>query len=57
MMCFRERAPFIFTAQYLAIVGGKDSENFKRFVELCCKAYNIIRKNADLFMNLFQLMP
>jgi len=52
----RERAPFIFTAQYLAIVGGKDSENFKHFVDVCCKAYNIIRKHADLFMNLFQLM-
>lgn len=53
---FRERAPFIFTSQYLAIVGGKDSENFKHFVDVCGKAYNIIRKHSDLFMNLFQLM-
>jgi len=52
----RERAPFIFTSQYLAIVGGKDSENFKHFVDVCCKAFNILRKKADLFMNLFQLM-
>jgi len=52
----RERAPFIFTQQYLAIVGGKDSENFKKFVDVCCKAYNIIRKHGDLFMTLFLLM-
>ncbi|EGC40128.1 hypothetical protein DICPUDRAFT_52203 [Dictyostelium purpureum] len=52
----RERAPFIFTPQYMAIVGGKDSENFKRFVTTCCLAYNILRKNSDLFLNLFQLM-
>ncbi|KAM9988840.1 hypothetical protein ACTFIY_004886 [Dictyostelium cf. discoideum] len=52
----RERAPFIFTPQYMAIVGGKDSENFKRFVTTCCSAYNILRKNTDLFINLFQLM-
>ncbi|KYQ90057.1 phosphatidylinositol-4 [Tieghemostelium lacteum] len=52
----RERAPFIFTPQYMAIVGGKDSQNFKTFVDTCCKAYNILRKNTDLFINLFQLM-
>jgi len=52
----RERAPFIFTAQYLAIVGGKNSKNFSKFVDTCCKAYNIIRKSSDLFINLFQLM-
>ncbi|EGG24544.1 phosphatidylinositol-4,5-diphosphate 3-kinase [Cavenderia fasciculata] len=52
----RERAPFIFTHQYMAIVGGKDSENFKFFVNTCCLAYNILRKNTDLFINLFQLM-
>eukprot|EP01133_Synstelium_polycarpum_P015439 gene15439-18312_t len=52
----RERAPFIFTPQYMAIVGGKDSENFKFFVKTCCVAYNILRKHTDLFINLFQLM-
>ncbi|KAF2072204.1 hypothetical protein CYY_006485 [Polysphondylium violaceum] len=52
----RERAPFIFTPQYMAIVGGKDSENFKFFVNTCCSAFNILRKNTDLFLNLFQLM-
>ncbi|GAM22583.1 hypothetical protein SAMD00019534_057580 [Acytostelium subglobosum LB1] len=52
----RERAPFIFTPQYMAIVGGKDSENFKFFVQTCCLAYNTLRKHTDLFINLFQLM-
>ncbi|GAM18279.1 hypothetical protein SAMD00019534_014540 [Acytostelium subglobosum LB1] len=52
----RERAPFIFTPQYMAIVGGKDSDNFKFFVQTCCLAYNTLRKHTDLFINLFQLM-
>lgn len=33
-------------------MGGKDSDTFKRFVDLACKAFNILRKNAATFINL-----
>lgn len=28
----------------------------KNFVELCCNAYNILRKNSNIFINLFSLV-
>mmetsp|Transcript_5538 Transcript_5538/g.8474 ORF Transcript_5538/g.8474 Transcript_5538/m.8474 type:complete len:427 (-) Transcript_5538:26-1306(-) len=52
----RERAPFVFTPQYAAILGGKKSAVFKDFLQVCGTAYNIVRKHADTFINLFQLM-
>ena len=36
--------------------GGRDSKNFELFVNLCCEAYNLIRKNADLFLGLLLIM-
>eukprot|EP01116_Phalansterium_solitarium_P018016 TRINITY_DN4609_c0_g1_i1.p1 TRINITY_DN4609_c0_g1~~TRINITY_DN4609_c0_g1_i1.p1 ORF type:complete len:1412 (-),score=535.42 TRINITY_DN4609_c0_g1_i1:565-4800(-) len=52
----RERAPFVFTPDFAYVLGGKDGDNFKEFVELCCKAYNILRKHANVFINLFAMM-
>ncbi|PRP74067.1 hypothetical protein PROFUN_08691 [Planoprotostelium fungivorum] len=52
----RERAPFIFTPQYAAVMGGNGSENFTEFVQLCGRAYNILRSHANLFFVLFQMM-
>jgi phosphatidylinositol-4,5-bisphosphate 3-kinase len=52
----RERAPFVFTPDFAYVMGGKDSPDFMRFTELCCKAYNIVRKHAAIFINLFALM-
>jgi phosphatidylinositol 3-kinase len=37
-------------------MGGSASEGYLRFKELCCTAYNILRKNADLILNMFILM-
>jgi hypothetical protein len=37
-------------------MGGKDSENFGRFCDIACRAYNLIRRNSSLFVNLFALM-
>ncbi|KAH3743438.1 phosphatidylinositol-4,5-diphosphate 3-kinase [Pelomyxa schiedti] len=52
----RERSPFKFTPQYAYILGGKDSPMFKLFEQTCCKAYNIVRDETDLFITLFSLM-
>eukprot|EP00298_Acanthocystis_sp_HF-20_P016997 c21646_g3_i1.p1 GENE.c21646_g3_i1~~c21646_g3_i1.p1 ORF type:complete len:249 (-),score=94.44 c21646_g3_i1:9-755(-) len=52
----RERTPFVFTPDWAVAMGGLQSTGFQEFVDLCCKAYLIIRKNASLFINMFAMM-
>jgi len=52
----RERAPFVFTPDFAYVMGGKDSAHFKKFIDYCGKAYNILRRNANLFINLCAMM-
>jgi len=52
----REKAPFVFTPQYAHVLGGKGTPMYQLFEEKCCACYNIIRKNADLFISLFSMM-
>lgn len=52
----RERAPFVFTPDFAYVMGGKDSPDFMTYVNLCCTAYNILRKNAAIFINLFAMV-
>jgi len=37
-------------------MGGRDSKQFEFFIETCCKAYLILRKNAHVFISLFMMM-
>jgi phosphatidylinositol-4,5-bisphosphate 3-kinase len=50
---YADKADLVFIDQYYAIIG---KENYSYFVDLCCKAYNIIRKHANFFLILFSLM-
>ncbi|KAH9490074.1 Phosphatidylinositol 4,5-bisphosphate 3-kinase catalytic subunit alpha isoform [Bulinus truncatus] len=57
----RERVPFILTEDFGKVIAeGADKPakhpGFKEFQELCCKAYLILRKHANLFITLFTLM-
>eukprot|EP01118_Nematostelium_gracile_P007972 TRINITY_DN2616_c0_g1_i1.p1 TRINITY_DN2616_c0_g1~~TRINITY_DN2616_c0_g1_i1.p1 ORF type:complete len:394 (+),score=94.32 TRINITY_DN2616_c0_g1_i1:2-1183(+) len=52
----RDRAPFVFTPDMAYVMGGTDSDQFRFFEECCCTAYNIIRRNANIFINLFGMM-
>jgi phosphatidylinositol-4,5-bisphosphate 3-kinase len=52
----RETAPFVFTPDFAYIMGGKDAEPYKRFVATACRAYNIIRRHANLILSLFAMM-
>jgi len=52
----RERAKFVLTPDFAYVMGGKGSDGFQRFERLCIEAFNILRKRASLFLNLFALM-
>ncbi len=37
-------------------VAWEKSQKIQQFVELCCKAYNAVRKNGSIILNLFSLV-
>lgn len=67
----RERAPFVFTPAFAAVLGGTESPMYRyvgvvlviftfyfyrEFERLACDAFNILRKNSSLLVTLFSLM-
>jgi Phosphatidylinositol 3- and 4-kinase/Phosphoinositide 3-kinase family, accessory domain (PIK domain)/Phosphoinositide 3-kinase C2/PI3-kinase family, ras-binding domain len=52
----RDRAPFVFTPDMAYVMGGTKSDNFAKFVDLCCTGYNICRANAHGVINLFAMI-
>ncbi len=58
-----KRAPFVFTKDFAYVIDSsakkgslEKSEKMKEFVDICCKAYNVLRQNAHMFINLFSLV-
>lgn len=37
-------------------MGGKESENYERFCDIACKAFNLVRANARIMISLFRMM-
>lgn len=54
----RDRTPFVLTSDMAFVIncGDKPSSKFQNFVDICCKAFNIVRKNGDLLLHIFALM-
>lgn len=49
----------ILTDDFVYILGGKQgkkSPNFAIFQQLCCDLFNVLRKDANLFINLISIM-
>ena len=52
----RERAPFVFTRQFQYVLGGDDSELFKKFKQKLDLGYSILRKNRDVILTLLRML-
>ncbi|XP_063294346.1 phosphatidylinositol 4-phosphate 3-kinase C2 domain-containing subunit alpha [Pelobates fuscus] len=54
----RDRAPFVLTSDMAYVINGgeKPTSRFQLFVDLCCQAYNLLRKHSHLILNLLSLM-
>ncbi len=52
----RERAPFVFTRQFQYVLGGDDSDLFKKFKEKMNQGYAILRKNKDVILTLLRML-
>ena len=52
----RERAPFVLTKEFIRIIGKKDSQNYKKFVNICCTAYNVIRHHSYVIYSFFSMV-
>lgn len=54
----RDRAPFVLTPDMAYVINGGDTPttSFQKFTDLCCSAYNELRKNCNLFINLLELV-
>ncbi|XP_063237766.1 phosphatidylinositol 4-phosphate 3-kinase C2 domain-containing subunit beta [Bacillus rossius redtenbacheri] len=54
----RDRTPFVLTSDMAYVINGGDkpSAKFHHFVDLCCQAFNVVRKHGNLLLNLFCLM-
>jgi len=58
MFLIRDRTPFVLTSDMAYVINGGDkpSAKFHHFVDLCCQAFNIVRKHGNLILHLFGLV-
>lgn len=54
----RDRVPFVLTPDmaYVINAGDKPSVRFQKFTDLCCSAFNELRKHSHLFLSVLSLV-
>ena len=52
----REWAPFVLTPDFVYVMGGEGSDSFETYKNLCCRAFLILRRYAELIINLFSMV-
>lgn len=46
----------MFTEEMAFVMGGQQDKRFLEFENLCCRAYNSIRRHGHFLINIFKLM-
>jgi phosphatidylinositol-4-phosphate 3-kinase len=54
----RDRVPFVFTPEMAFMINGGQSstEHFQRFVDECCQALNLLRRNSGILLNIMRFL-
>ncbi|KAI1732417.1 phosphatidylinositol 3- and 4-kinase domain-containing protein [Ditylenchus destructor] len=55
----RDRVPFVLTADMAYVINGgsqNTTEYFQRFIDDCCRAFNLLRQNCSMIMNIMRFM-
>lgn len=54
----RDRSPMLFTSDMFHVINQGKQANvlFQEFIEMCCRAFQIVRKNYHLILTLIELM-
>ena len=54
----RDRTPFVLTSDMAYVINGGDrkGQQFQLFIDYCCHAFNILRKNTHFFVNMFRMV-
>ncbi|KAH7732178.1 phosphatidylinositol 3-and 4-kinase [Aphelenchoides avenae] len=55
----RDRVPFVLTQDMAYVINGgsqKTTEHFQMFVDDCCKAFNLLRKNCSMIINIMRFL-
>lgn len=51
--------PFVLTQDMAYVINGgsqKTTEHFQTFVDDCCKAFNLLRKNCSMIINIMRFV-
>ena len=58
LWCYRDRATFVLTRDMAYVIndGDRPTVQFQKFCDLCCTAYNELRKHTTLFVSLLSLV-
>ncbi|XP_013408190.1 phosphatidylinositol 4-phosphate 3-kinase C2 domain-containing subunit alpha-like [Lingula anatina] len=54
----RDRVPFVLTSDMAYVINGGDkpSQKFQEFIDLCCQAFNILRRHGNHLVTLIRMM-
>jgi phosphatidylinositol-4,5-bisphosphate 3-kinase len=52
----RESAPFVLTPSFVHVMGDEAGREYARFRDLSQRAFVVVRRASNLFLNLFQMM-
>lgn len=54
----RDRVPFVLTPDMVYVINGgeKPTIQFQEFVDLCCQAFNVLRRNGNTLITLFEMV-